>query len=300
MEKDNETRIKLEKWMSGARKRTGLQAFYAVKVGPKGGLTALYQGTSDACTGQIKTNPNIWTEGKADYFCMPYNGETPADRGSGGTRSLGYDPIEFKGGKVSRAWLDFICDPNGYWKQVLPFIVNLDDLDLINESTGFIFETPHFVPSEATFNFLIATRWPQEQNRRAVIWYDLVTKGVDPAIAFIYANWYMADGRLQSTPHHTIGFSPPKIWAKDFFMRNPKVCENKAGKINSDRVSLFVHSTHPIGLQGTEGENKWFIKNAEHTGSPLTAFFGTDKGGRIKPGNTQGSIIEEITTFVSE
>lgn len=281
-----EHRKEIEKWMASARNRSGLMAYATFKINKGGLLVQTMHETHGACTGALRYSQQAWGEDGADYLAVCFNGESPGNLGPGTIyRGQSHD---FIGGPISRAWLEFLTDPKGYWRDVLPFIVNLDDLETINMETGFIFANLREMPAEPSFNFLIATRWAQEQNKRAVVWYDLIGKGIDPAIAFIAAHWYKPDGSILSTPSHTIAYSPPKTWAKKFFKRAPHVDFMKTG--DKQRNSF-------VGLVGRIGENSWF--NHEKTSlDMMEGFFGM-KNGRMVPGFNQEKLIEEITKFVN-
>src|SRR5690606_1011886 len=137
---------------------SGLMAYAGFKANKKGELKVSFKETHAACTGSLRYAPKAWDENEGcDYLAIAFNGESPADIGPG--HIYRGSELTFEGGEVSLAWLKFLTDPNGYWRDVLPFIANLDDLDLINNETGFIFTDLRNLPAEPTFNFLIATRW---------------------------------------------------------------------------------------------------------------------------------------------
>lgn len=292
----------LNKFLSEARSRRGLMAFKAITTFSDMPTEDTYSSLSDACTGSLSRQITPWKKlvgtmtGK--YLAVAYNGQSPANEGPGGTCGLSYDKIsKFKGGSISLAWLEFITDPNGYWRDVVPYIINLENLKEINEQTGFIFRDTHDLPAEATFNFLIASRWPQEQYRRAKVWYELVQEGVDKRIAFIYANWHYA-GAVAATPGHTIGFSPPKVWAKLFYAGVPHTSV-KTGAMPTGLLPAKVHiSQSCYGLVGHLGENKWFNHNQlGNSVTPLENFFLKPGTGVMLTGKKE--LLSAITEFVN-
>lgn len=291
----------ITKWIAGNRKRTGLMAFQSVTQTEDGRFFENYGSANDACTGNIMRGVS-WAkpeEGYHTFLGMSFNGEAPKDKGSGGAQGLSYENHHFKGGPISLAWLEFITDPNGYWRDVLPFIVNLDDLKEINDKTGIIFRDLHLLPAEATFNFMIATRWPQEQHRRAKVWYDLVQRGVDRRIAFVYANWYFTGG-ITSTPSHTIGFAPPKVWAKQFYKGVPYGSVRAGDKPTTDKPARIRVGPAPIGvygLVGTLGENRWFNHDQLGNTNPMMNFFYKTGTGTHLTG--ESNLIPAITDFVN-
>lgn len=299
---DKSVLSKLNERLELARTRTGLMAIFMVEVNSKGGLAYTYQTTSAACTGDFNRQPALFLPkaGVTKYLAVAYNGESPKDQGSGGLTGLMSCPSStFEGGDVSKAWLKFLLDPTGIWKEVIPYIANADDLDDINYRTGFIFRDPHELPAEATFNFLIASRFAQEQNRKAIVWYDLVQKGVNPRIAFIYATWYGPKGGCLMTPSHSIGLSPPKVWAKNFYLGKPFESVTTGGISTENKPSLISTWDRgatvgvAYGLKGAIGENMWLCHKKTPPARVHEGFFND-----MKPATVM-TILEQIELFVT-
>lgn len=161
-----------------------------------------------------------WSLRDTDILCVSFNGESPADKGPGGIAGCGLEE-NFKGGKLSRLWLDFIMDEKGPWADVIPHIANRHRKDEINNGC-FVFGDLPNLQNDLTYSFLIASRFAQEQNRFAKRWYELVTEhNLDPKFAYIFTRSYQKWGEKWINQGganvHTILGSPSKTWVKVFF-----------------------------------------------------------------------------------
>lgn len=128
---------------------------------------------------------------------------------------------------------------------------------------------PH-LPANQLLNAMIALRFPTEYPPVVIRWYDLVSKGVEPNVAYYFAE---TQGRNESSGHHK--FTNTNTWNKEDLIRfvNKEVGNNPTKylydeKYNYDKIEVYYGggtNTQETALQFLmkrfKGEEK-VVKNA--------------------------------------
>lgn len=146
-----------------------------------------------------------------------FNGESPAC-------GRGFAP--YKGGELSKRWLEFLLGPQSPFPEVVKHIHNKDEIDEINAEGGFIFSPGYLeVGAGQLRGFLIASRYAQEQNDRAINW-DLMVQHlkIDPLIAWVLSmSAAFTDGWIISTwsySGHTVFYEPIGLYLPNLYKRH--------------------------------------------------------------------------------
>lgn len=146
-----------------------------------------------------------------------FNGESPRDSRANGNA--------FKGGPVSRRWLEFLLGPETPFPGVVSHIVNKDEIDWINEEGGFIFDETYLDTIGGEMRgFLISSRYCQEFYTRARNWVSMVDDlKIDPLIAWIISmNFTFTEGWVINQakyPDHAIAYEPYGLYLPNLYKR---------------------------------------------------------------------------------